>query len=215
MNRAHRVETLPNKRVRNAHVCTQRAADTHTAIERRVSCPLMPQLMGRWCVVCLFLELRMNAVLLPANCVTLLWSRLIMYRYLCRASLIYQCWFDGCTLLWLHPLPAVCFRLQAFNNKLGLLSHPHSHTQSAHNHFLFGTFCLSGHLQSLFHLIGGCLKCLLMYFARQPRHTVWGSNRQTDWNVNVDAMQKLRHCVFFITSCSHEADGYTGPVRSQ
>lgn len=68
------------------------------------------------------------AALLPANCVTLLWSRLIMYRYLCRASLIYRCRFDGCTLLWLHPVPAVCFRLQAFNNKLGLLLHSHCHT---------------------------------------------------------------------------------------
>lgn len=78
-------------------------------------------------IVCLFLELQMNAALLPANCVTLLWSRL-MYRCLCRASLIYQCWFDGCTLLWLNPVPAVCFRLQAFTNKLGLLLHCHCHT---------------------------------------------------------------------------------------
>lgn len=101
---------------------------THTAIKRRVSCTLVPQLMGRWCVLCLFLELQMNAALLPANCVTLLWSRLIMYRYLCRASLIYQCWFDGCTPLWLHPVPAVCFRLQAFNNKLGLLLHSLAHS---------------------------------------------------------------------------------------
>lgn len=140
MNQAHRVETLPNKpsRVQNAHVCTQQATNTQTAIERCVSCTLMPQLMGRWCVVCLFLELQMNASLLPANCVTLLWSWLIVFRCLCRASLIYQCWFDGCTLLWLHPVPAVCF--QAFNNKLGLLLHSHCHTQSVHNHFSLESF---------------------------------------------------------------------------